>query len=293
MLERAASLGGTWRDNTYPGIACDVPAHLYGFATHPNPAWSGTYARGAEIHAYLQDVAAAEGLGDRLRLRTPMHRAQWDADRRVWRLTVGSPARPGDRAPRRVSSSRDPDHRAFSVKAFLFLILLSASAWSGGCRREVPIAAKAARAQRKAPAEPELQRLKEIERIGPTAAKDRAARVNLGRALHDPRRPVRDQAAHWLSKAGAEAVPILVTALESPDTQVAVTAAYALGLMGETAAPAVPALTQQLGGPIDTLANMSDWALSQVGPRGKGGIVPLLRDLRYGNPYERAAAARG
>ena len=50
VLERAASVGGTWRDNTYPGIACDVPSHLYGFAAHPNPAWSGTYAKLSLIH---------------------------------------------------------------------------------------------------------------------------------------------------------------------------------------------------------------------------------------------------
>ena len=56
ILERAASVGGTWRDNTYPGVACDVPSHLYGFADHPNPGWSGTYARGDEIRDYLEDL---------------------------------------------------------------------------------------------------------------------------------------------------------------------------------------------------------------------------------------------
>lgn len=86
VLERAASIGGTWRDNTYPGVACDVPSHLYGFATHPNPDWSGTYARGAEIREYLEDVATAEGLGDRLRLGTAMQSADWDAEHEVWRI---------------------------------------------------------------------------------------------------------------------------------------------------------------------------------------------------------------
>lgn len=90
VLERAESVGGTWRDNTYPGIACDVPSHLYGFAAHPNPAWSGTYAKGAEIHAYLEHVVDAEGLRDRVRLRTPMRRAEWEAAHDVWRLTTPS-----------------------------------------------------------------------------------------------------------------------------------------------------------------------------------------------------------
>jgi len=89
VLERAAAVGGTWRDNTYPGIACDVPSHLYGFAAHPNPSWSGTYARGDEIHAYLEHVVDAEGLRDRVRLRTGMQRARWDAGREVWLIDVG------------------------------------------------------------------------------------------------------------------------------------------------------------------------------------------------------------
>ncbi|QKJ20750.1 flavin-containing monooxygenase [Microbacterium hominis] len=88
VLERAGSVGGTWRDNTYPGVACDVPAHLYGFASHPNPDWSGLYARGDEIRRYLLGVADAEDLGVRLRLRTALLSARWDADRDLWRLST-------------------------------------------------------------------------------------------------------------------------------------------------------------------------------------------------------------
>ncbi|MBM3714320.1 MAG: NAD(P)/FAD-dependent oxidoreductase, partial [Actinobacteria bacterium] len=64
VLERADDVGGTWRDNTYPGVACDVPAHLYSFAAHPHAGWSRTFAGGHEIQAYLRDVAAREGLGE-------------------------------------------------------------------------------------------------------------------------------------------------------------------------------------------------------------------------------------
>lgn len=90
VLERAASVGGTWRDNTYPGVACDVPSHLYGFAAHPNPEWSGVFARGDEIHRYLAQVADAEQLGERLRLRTPVLSAEWDAAASVWRIDTAS-----------------------------------------------------------------------------------------------------------------------------------------------------------------------------------------------------------
>ena len=86
ILERAASVGGTWRDNTYPGVACDVPSHLYGFADHPNPHWSGTYARGDEIRAYLERIVETEGLDRRLRLGTAMQAASWDAGDEVWHI---------------------------------------------------------------------------------------------------------------------------------------------------------------------------------------------------------------
>ena len=87
VLERAESVGGTWRDNTYPGVACDVPSHLYGFAEHPNPHWSGVFARGAEIRTYLDRVA--DRVRDRIRLGSPLLRAHWDGE--LWQLDVGGP----------------------------------------------------------------------------------------------------------------------------------------------------------------------------------------------------------
>ncbi|MDQ1129544.1 NAD(P)/FAD-dependent oxidoreductase [Microbacterium sp. SORGH_AS_0888] len=87
VLERGADVGGTWRDNTYPGVACDVPSHLYGFARRPNPGWSGVYAEGAEIQDYLRRAAA--GLAPQLRLRTPLLGATWAGA--AWRLETGGP----------------------------------------------------------------------------------------------------------------------------------------------------------------------------------------------------------
>ncbi|GAA1975555.1 NAD(P)/FAD-dependent oxidoreductase [Microbacterium pumilum] len=90
VLERAASVGGTWRDNTYPGVACDVPSHLYGFADRPNPDWSGTYAHGDEIRTYLERIVETDDLGSRLRLGTAMLGAEWDAAAELWHLETSS-----------------------------------------------------------------------------------------------------------------------------------------------------------------------------------------------------------
>src|SRR4051812_14978622 len=56
ILEKAARPGGTWRDNTYPGIACDIPSHFYSYSFAPNPEWSQRYAPGAEIQQYIEAV---------------------------------------------------------------------------------------------------------------------------------------------------------------------------------------------------------------------------------------------
>jgi len=86
MLERATAIGGTWRDNTYPGCACDVPAHLYSFSFELNPAWSHTFAPGAEIWAYLDRCADKYDLRRHIVFQQTVQAAQFDAQQAVWRV---------------------------------------------------------------------------------------------------------------------------------------------------------------------------------------------------------------
>ncbi|WP_020666742.1 flavin-containing monooxygenase [Amycolatopsis nigrescens] len=86
VLEKAAELGGTWRDNTYPGCACDVPSALYSYSFAPNPEWTRMFAGQPEIRAYLADTARRHGVTGHLRFGVEMLRAQWDAAGKLWRL---------------------------------------------------------------------------------------------------------------------------------------------------------------------------------------------------------------
>lgn len=88
VLERADSVGGTWRDNSYPGCACDVPSHLYSFSFAPNPRWPRTFSGQPHIRAYLEQVADTFGLRPHLRLGTEVEAARWDAGARHWRITT-------------------------------------------------------------------------------------------------------------------------------------------------------------------------------------------------------------
>ncbi|MEY8839973.1 flavin-containing monooxygenase [Cribrihabitans sp. XS_ASV171] len=84
ILEQAGDIGGTWRENTYPGVACDVPSHLYSMASHLNPDWSTAYAGGAEIQSYLQRIARDERLYDLCRFHTRFRSACWDGT--LWQV---------------------------------------------------------------------------------------------------------------------------------------------------------------------------------------------------------------
>jgi cation diffusion facilitator CzcD-associated flavoprotein CzcO len=86
ILERADDVGGVWRDNVYPGCACDVQSVLYSFSFAPNPGWSRVYSPAAEIHAYLRDCVTRFGLGPYLRFGHSVVSARWDLAERRWHL---------------------------------------------------------------------------------------------------------------------------------------------------------------------------------------------------------------
>ncbi len=86
LFERAEDVGGTWRDNTYPGVACDVPSHLYSFSFRPNPHWSSFFSAGGEIREYLAASARDEGLTEHLALGTDVSAMNWDASCSRWVL---------------------------------------------------------------------------------------------------------------------------------------------------------------------------------------------------------------
>ncbi|WP_328682599.1 NAD(P)/FAD-dependent oxidoreductase [Streptomyces sp. NBC_01261] len=92
VLERADSVGGTWRDNSYPGCACDVPSHLYSFSFAPNADWPRTFSGQEHIRAYLENVADVFRLRPHIRFNSEVKMMTWDAERLRWDIdtTAGS-----------------------------------------------------------------------------------------------------------------------------------------------------------------------------------------------------------
>jgi cation diffusion facilitator CzcD-associated flavoprotein CzcO len=90
VLERGDDVGGVWRDNTYPGAACDVPSHLYSFSFAPDHRWSRRFAPQRDILDHLRRVVDDHGLRGALRLRTEVTEARFDDQRGLWRLTTAA-----------------------------------------------------------------------------------------------------------------------------------------------------------------------------------------------------------
>jgi cation diffusion facilitator CzcD-associated flavoprotein CzcO len=88
VLEKGDRIGGTWRDNTYPGACCDVPSRLYSLSFALNPEWSRAFSPQSEIRDYMERVAARHGVTDRFRFNTEVEKAAWDEAASLWRVTV-------------------------------------------------------------------------------------------------------------------------------------------------------------------------------------------------------------
>ncbi|HEV7854926.1 MAG TPA: NAD(P)/FAD-dependent oxidoreductase [Mycobacterium sp.] len=88
VLERGEDVGGTWRDNTYPGAACDVPSHLYSYSFALNPDWTRSFSTQPEIQEYIRGVARRSGVLDRHRFGCEVKRAAWQQHRNRWELST-------------------------------------------------------------------------------------------------------------------------------------------------------------------------------------------------------------
>jgi len=90
IAEKAESVGGTWRDNHYPGCACDVQSHVYSFSFAPNPRWTRMFARQPEIRAYLEECTQRFGIQRHLRFGHELASAIYDESRHRWQLTFAN-----------------------------------------------------------------------------------------------------------------------------------------------------------------------------------------------------------
>ena len=88
VLEQGESVGGVWRDNTYPGVACDVPSHFYSLSFAPNPEWDRSFSSGTQIKEYLESVANDGGLKPWIHLNEELLEASWDENDALWRITT-------------------------------------------------------------------------------------------------------------------------------------------------------------------------------------------------------------
>ena len=92
VIEQSDGVGGTWRDNVYPGAACDVPSHLYSFSFAPKTDWSRRFADQPEILAYAEDLVDRYHLAPHLRLGTTVRSARYDEASGTWRLDLHADA---------------------------------------------------------------------------------------------------------------------------------------------------------------------------------------------------------
>ncbi|KAF9889365.1 hypothetical protein FE257_007475 [Aspergillus nanangensis] len=95
IYDKNADVGGTWFENTYPGVRCDIPAHVYQSGFAPNTQWSEEFAQGAEIRSYWQGVARKYDVYKYIRPQQRVERAVWNAEQAKWAVTIEDLREPG------------------------------------------------------------------------------------------------------------------------------------------------------------------------------------------------------
>jgi len=86
VLEKASRVGGTWRDNNYPGCGCDVPSALYSFSFSPSHKWSHLFAKQPEILSYLEEIVVKYNLSVKIEFNNELITAKWDEAKSIWNL---------------------------------------------------------------------------------------------------------------------------------------------------------------------------------------------------------------
>ncbi|KAI0150164.1 putative monooxygenase [Xylariaceae sp. FL1272] len=97
IYEKNPSLGGTWYENRYPGVACDIPSHVYQLSFAPNPKWSKLFAEGSEILEYIKSVASKYGVEKKIKYNTGVIGAAWDEVHAAWAITTEHTAEDGSK----------------------------------------------------------------------------------------------------------------------------------------------------------------------------------------------------
>lgn len=90
ILERNVDVGGTWRDNSYPGCACDVPSNLYSYSFEQNPYWSRLFSRQGEIQEYLQNISKKYQLQSHTKYNYNVQSMKWNESTKLWSVTSTS-----------------------------------------------------------------------------------------------------------------------------------------------------------------------------------------------------------
>ena len=86
ILEKNPEVGGTWYENRYPGVACDIPSHVYQYSFEPNTQWTKLFAPGAEILDYIQGVARKFGVDRKIKFNTKVTKADWNETSSTWKI---------------------------------------------------------------------------------------------------------------------------------------------------------------------------------------------------------------